>query len=492
MQNLAKDFRDRSDFFSNRSSAIFPVFFSSIKNDFLLIFLNYWTIKNNISQDSLSLTLRIYDSSGKLHVREVVDINATHNQISIRNYISETKFKGMVEAEIISTSNLKFTFPAILGAYQTGELFSVVHSAGRIKNSDEPQLPAVSEESNWSCKFQKGITPFFHIFNGPRILEEDTEISVRNSNGEILDTKKLKTKGFSPFQSEIYFANKIFDNKYMSGENFITVKCNHNSIFPRMVVGNYFENINHMEVTHSFPVIKNIDHCPIPKDKDSSTTFINCYTAEGITLDCRIFPTNCEGEFTSKVYSQRFSDKKLKLKNNHDELENREIKRLKNLSLRNDEKFIAFHLFGKAVPSRINTSFRYKVKAVNSDFSTDIATGAKSTVYPPKYRHWGHGLIGKGYKCVILIRNNMHLITQTEDTNAKLKIFFSNFKKETKFLIHSESAYCININSILGIDKVDEELQFFSWMLETDKANCETFWLSFRETDGIILGEHGF
>lgn len=117
-----------------------------------------------------------------------MDINATHNQISIRNYISETKFKGMVEAEIISTSNLKFTFPAILGAYQTGELFSVVHSAGRIKIATSLSSLLYRKNQIGHVNFKRHNT-FFHIFNGPRILEEDTEISVRNSNGEILDTK---------------------------------------------------------------------------------------------------------------------------------------------------------------------------------------------------------------------------------------------------------------------------------------------------------------
>ena len=67
-----------------------------------------------------------------------------------------------------------------------------------------------------------------------------------------------------------------------------------------------------------------------------------------------------------------------------------------NIFLSDDERFKLLYFRGK-VPSRFNSNFIYSLNKKNKLFSTDIATGAKSNVYPPKYIHWGSGIIGNGY-----------------------------------------------------------------------------------------------
>ena len=36
------------------------------------------------------------------------------------------------------------------------------------------------------------------------------------------------------------------------------------------------------------------------------------------------------------------------------------------------------------------------------------------------------------------------------------------------------------------------EIKIFTWFLHMESANSETFWLSYRESDGCILGCHGY
>ena len=49
---------------------------------------------------------------------------------------------------------------------------------------------------------------------------------------------------------------------------------------------------------------------------------------------------------------------------------------------------------GNKIPSRLNTSFIYKLKNSKNKFTADIADGARSAVIP-KIHHWGHGYLGK-------------------------------------------------------------------------------------------------
>ena len=56
---LEKDFKLRKSFFSNRASAIFPIYFLSHENDLILSWLNYWKIKNNIPSNTITINLRL-------------------------------------------------------------------------------------------------------------------------------------------------------------------------------------------------------------------------------------------------------------------------------------------------------------------------------------------------------------------------------------------------------------------------------------------------
>ena len=75
-------------------------------------------------------------------------------------------FKGIANIEFISQENFGFTFPAVTAFYSSNSNYSGVHTAGRIKNTEESKIPGRIIETNWRCKWGDGITPFFTLFNG--------------------------------------------------------------------------------------------------------------------------------------------------------------------------------------------------------------------------------------------------------------------------------------------------------------------------------------
>jgi len=451
-----------------------------------LVWLNYWTIKNGIDREKITINFRIYDTDGNLIVRTQLSELKEHNEFSVREVISDSEFFGMIEIEIISLDNLKFVFPAITGVYKSGSYFSGVHSAGRIKGSDENHSSIITEETNWECKFRDGISPFFHYIHGPKSDSSDIIVKLYSSKGDIIDTVNI-CESFNAFGSKIYFIDEVFShNNYQPG-TFAGVECDNHTVFRRMVVGNYHKKINHLEVTHSFPKQNYLDYCSV--NDNGFESFLAMYSHDKFDLKCRVFPTNCEGgNYSITTFTQKFSETKLSQKNIGNTLEVGYGK----IYLEDEVQFKLLSMKG-VVPSRFNTNFIYSVKDCVSEFSTDIATGAKSNVYPPKHNHWGLGIIGSGYDFVLMIRNNNHL-GDTIETKAKLTLFGLSQSDNFTFEIKAESSKSICLSDLLDVHRLNNFIkpQIFSWMLSTEQPYSETFWVSWRKTDGCILGCHGF
>ena len=89
-------------------------------------------------------------------------------------------------------------------------------------------------------------------------------------------------------------------------------------------------------------------------------------------------------------------------------------------------------MFGKKIPSRFNASFIYKVKDKKTEYSVDIADGARSCVTPAKTSHWGHGYIGEKYETIVLIINDNYQINNHETAEGELNIYSSNFKDKER------------------------------------------------------------
>jgi hypothetical protein len=497
IQGLKAAFDARKDYFTNRTSCVFPVMLRP-NTDLHIVYLNYWTLKNDIPKEKIIINFRIYNSSGNAVLKFSKQMENGHNQCSIRHLIKDhtncnlNNFDGMVEVEIISLHNLRFPFPGIVGIFQANKLFSAVHSAGRIKNSDEVQRISLTEETNWTCKFGTKVTPFFHYFNGPTLPQKDTiTVKLRKRNGAIIDIIELSIAHLLPFGSQIFFITDLFPLSNYEKDLFVSVCVEHNSIFPRMVVGNYFYDSDFLEVTHSFPIIEKEDYCPIqPEDKFQS--ILPAYTSPELTLSVHVFPTNYPGFFKAFEATKDFGTMSLKeraslLKINGEPFESYTF------NLKNEEQFLCLRLQGTKVPSRFNASYRYKVKDTRSIYSTDIADGADSCVYPPKYRHWGYGYLGDEYETVVLVRNNSHRPEDTQQGIGRLRVFSSLTEICIPVKIRAEASISINLSEYISgpIFEQTTSKEFISWILDMDISSCETFWIAFRKKDGAIMGDHG-
>ena len=486
-KSLQKDFELRKSFFTNRASAVFPIYFRSKQNDLILSWLNYWVIKNDISHSDLAVNIRIYDHNGILFTRTQIELQKHNNTLSVRSFVQQELFEGMIEIEIISIDNIRFTFPAIIGFYKTGSLYSCVHSAGRFKGPDEEHSVSTTEETNWGCKFSSVTTPFFHYVNGNTDAEVNLKVNLKSEEGVTISTIDVNEK-FNAFGSKVYFIDEIMPNILAKKGMFMSVECLNNNVFRRMVVGNYHKVLRHMEVTHSFPKQKSMDYCP--KNEHGAESFLALYNDPNLSLDVRVFPTNCEGKFLVKESNQGYQALAL------DDEKDSAFLRLGFGSIDLERQFRSkvLWLYGDSVPSRLNCNFMYKVKDSTSAFSTDIATGAKSSVYPPKFSHWGSGVIGNGYDFTLMIRNLNH----NRDcfvAKGTLSVYGDEFKIEHAVEISANSSSSILLSDLIGQERLDyfsDHEVIFSWFLELDQPNSETFWVSFRKEDGCIVGEHGF
>ena len=486
--SLETDFNARREWSNNRSSAIFPILFKKKDNDLIINFFNYFKYKNNIK--NIKVVFTIFDKNGNLFNKITIRNFKENNTFSVRSVIEQIFFEGMLLVEFISKENLRFPFPAISCFFKSKDLFSVVHSAGRIFNKNELNFKKKYKETNWICKFKKNISPFFHYFNGQIEKKIKLKINIHDNDGR-LKLSKFVVKKFKPFASKIFFIDEIFHLKNIKKNYFISVESYNNNIFPRMIAGNYFKKYNHIEATHTFSWQKRMDYCP-EKLKNLPVSLLNISNFHKLKIKVYNFPTNCNSDFKYNYRSQKHSELKLSALSNYNK-KNKFFS--KDILINESEKLKTIYFYGKKFPSRFNTSFIYKIKNSNSDFSTDIATGAKSIITPEKYSHWGHGILGHGYDTVIMIRNTKHDLL-CEDTEVSLNIFgFNELNKTFKFKIKKDSSQNVvigNLNKTLNNLKKSKKERIFSWFIKAKKSNLDTIWVSYNKKNSCVLGDHGF
>ncbi len=497
---LKKAFKQRREAFCLRASSIFPIYISK-NNDTFILFLNYWSLKNKINKKKLLFVLKIRNTDGHLVKNFIYEDLNLHNQISIKKILEKNKlfknnFKGTVEFELISTQNLRFPFPAITVVYKSDNLYSAVHSAGRIKNHDEDQKIEYSEESNWKIKISKDITPFFHYFNGPsKPIKKYIEVKALNKNGKLLEKKNIDVSSINNFGSRTFYIDKLFKSKKIDNSCFFSVLTEHNSIYPRLVVGNFFKKKNFHEVTHSYPVHKDLDYCKQDNINDYQST-ISGFTSDLLGLKMRSFPNYNKSDMITDIYIQKNDDNSLEKDDgrlNKRKIQNF-IKGKDEIILDDNSKFLSLCLKGKKVPNRMTISYQFYVKnkmIKDNMFSTDISDGSKSSLFPPKYTYWGHGIFEKDFDTCIFLRNKSHSPKETKKCVAKLTIFSKNFRKIFKIRIQPESIKNLVFSKLMKNTKIPKS-EFCSWIIKTDQPTCDTFWLCYNTKNGNVFGDHGF
>jgi hypothetical protein len=480
--NLKKDFSARALWVNYRSSAIFPLFLGK-SEDTVLVFQNYWQWKSNI--ENIIANIFIRNCSGKLIYSESIHIDL-HNQISIKNLLSEEIFidKGTIEIEIIGDSNLGYPFPAILCFYKSMEYISVVHSAGRILNSNESHQTNIWKESNFLTIYDDNLAPFISIFNGQNSI--DTELSIRFLKlpvKELIFEKTLPLR-LNPFGSKVFYANDFLnesEKKLINGKRFfIEFEHKNKGIFGRYVVGNYLEKRNMHFCTHSFMSIAESGDIIDSSQENPVTSFLPVFNKRPLRLKFISYPTNISSEvmFKSKESNLNEIIEKDSVNvfkyNPGNEVFEGELK---------ENKFVKFYSMDRC-PARLNISYNFSLP--NSVHPTDIATGFKGNVYPKKFNHWGSIINLPNWKVMFFIRNCSHSPQKTESGEVEFT-FFDN-KKSIKKIIHAQAETC----TTLELEMNSNFSEFLSWKCNSSVGTIEIFWVCFNEQTGAICGEHSF
>ena len=483
-KTLASAFSERPKFFSNRASTVFPIYFTNQNSDLILSFVNYWKLKDDIHP--VSCNIRVFNADGTNLRRESFEVERLNNAISLRDFVEETTFEGMVELEIVSSKNIRFVFPAITAFFKYGDFYSAVHSVGRIKNADEVKKTYQSHESNWTLKTDNGFTPFAHIFNGASQIDHPAPtIELRDSSNNIVASKELDKTLNAPYQSEMILFDKLFSKEDLAKSQHARVSVWATDVFPRLVVGNYNYDFDFLEVTHSYPVIDKQDFVPENKDLELKS-FLPMVKPSELDLKVSLFPTNCESSYKGILLKENQEPEPIELNTGYKT--GAPFQR----QMPSDSNFECITFTGDNIPSRLNANYIYEVKNSKVPCSTDIATGAKSWVYPKKFRHWGAGLIDNSWETIVVFRNFSYLGT-TEDNKGEITVYFGDDESITApITVPGNGAESISLKDIFTEQQIEKMAHnHVSWFATFEKPYIETFWVS-KTKDGHICGEHGF
>ena len=485
--------------YTNRSSCIFPILISEI-NDVNIVFLNYWRLKNNLN--SVTCNIRIYSQRGDLECVFSKKVIASHNNISIKSILGNLKgvneFLGVANVEFISEENLGFTFPGITAFYSSKDNYSAVHAAGRLKNPEESKYKGNLIETNWNCKWEKGITPFFSIFNGAcnGVLGK-INIKIKNPDQSIFLEESIDIKLANPFQNKIFFLDELlnYDINSMNSEAYVEVEIPYYDVFPRMICGNFYKAQRFLEVTHSFENQENNLDYLSPKKNDQSNLIpsINpIANVQDLDLKLIFFPTNCPGRAIGYWRSGAYN-KSLDI---HDEsfdwICGGKDSKLKSITINNADLVKALDIVEGKIPTRINTNYIYRVHNSDVSYSTDIAAGHVTQLFPPKKRSWGHGIIGAGYNSILLMTSFSHDASTRYESKGKLTIYTDEEEFVSFHNIPKEGGLKIVLNEIIK-DKIDiSKPKIVSWFYDQEqRTKLMTYWLSYT-SNGKITGDHAF
>ena len=351
-------------------------------------------------------------------------------------------------------------------------------------------MNASSIETNWTCKLDRGFTPFFHVFNGPMSREAEFDIHI-----VVKDSSQVVEKTFGAgiqhsFQSKIFYLDEIFGDELRDLENpCIEVKIPSDQVFPRMVVGNFHRPSEFLEVTHSFPKIEEKDFVSTQGSAENDLlSFMIAPQPSSLNLQLVSFPTNSSSLVSANISTTESEENSLEITEQTSTWQTGPSGEIMFYSPEKDG-MSCFEFRKGEIPSRLNANYRFSVRGSEELFSTDIATGAKSNAYPPKKTHWGHGVVSSDYETLILVRNLAHKEDDNRRNFCNLSIYSENGNVvEHQFHVNSKSYRFIKLKELV---EYNHGTRIVSWIMNCEFSNLETFWISYTD-DGRICGEHGF
>jgi hypothetical protein len=492
-ETLDKAFSDLQRNYTNRSSAVFPVY-ASAQADTRIAFMNYWKHKNKI--EDVVMNLRVYDAGGRLIARQSDKVSADSNDISIRQLLPGAPEDGMVEAEFISTANLRVPFPGINAFYLGRTGISAVHSAGRVYNSEETAGAGELRETNWSCVFQRGVSPFFFLFNGrtPRAVPQ-IRVLLRTGDCAIVGEKVLDPGIDAPFASRTFHLDELFPAIETGARVFAEVVVPVNGAFPRLIVGNYYREHDHHQVTHSFEWQTTSHFVRLPAEVQDSDPILSINPAartDELDLQMVFYPTNSPAEICGAVRRAHFGGE---LEESGEELRlvtggpgaivvrHRVPANVYGIDFRSGD-----------VPSRLNTSFEYSVRDARLPFFAEIASGGSALTVPRKFSCWGPAPMSNTLQTTLFVFNVANLAKDRGPNSAMLTLYLSGGETVSRELtLARESCIALNLGELLpNRSALGHEVRIAGWMIRFDRAvSRDTFWVA-HDRDGQVVADHCF
>jgi hypothetical protein len=478
---LAARFEERRSWSAHRASCVFPVRTGGGR-DTLAVFLDYWQLKKRLPP--VTVALRVMDPDGRIVHAERRGITAAHNEISLAGVLGT--FEGMAELEVFSERDMAFPIPAVTVFFRSGERYSAVHARGRVLNPDEEVRPTTSIETNWPCKRGPGITPFFHLFNGPRAggLGE-VPVRLMRSSTDVIAERTIRAGDCPPYWSRLVALDELF-GQLPDEEYFVAVPLPHAEFFPGTIAGNLHRREDVLEATHTFYWTTQPEYVEAGGEVDLPS-FVPLMMVPELDLEIVSFPTNAPAELRGSV---RRATGTGPLEETGEPLAWRtggEDARPWRHRVAAGAGFECLDLRDGAIPSRLNATYEYTVRGTTSPYSTATAWGAYAHLYPPRRSHWGHGLVARDLETAVLVRNVSHRGAGREARCAFTLHRASGAPVSREVVVGPQSAACVRLSELMPRGN---EVESVSWLVRSDNPDLDTYWVSFGPR--TICGDHGF
>jgi hypothetical protein len=493
-----------------KSSAIFFVIIDKFINT-KISFLNYWKIKNFNQDVSCQMTLR--NQSGDKVLRKFFKIIANTYQISLNNILDKkiikNGFKGSIEIEIHSSSDLKYSFPAIDAIYETLDGISLVHSNQRIFENfqDIKNNESINKtQTGFDIYLDDEKESFITAINGPVLVNnKELNIDFFNFKGDKL-REKIKYKKINPYQS-FFIELKNFKKlkKFLNNQRgFCKFNLPTENIFNRILAGTISRNKKKITTTHSYY------DCSDSKDyiqtKNINKKEYQCYLPfnliEGLDLEIVIYPifSRTNINIALETYDSDFKRRTIKsdlikIKKNFKDPKIINLSKIinqKNIKNYNNVYCLNIVSNNNKLPSRLTFGFNYKKNSMGSNISESMIVNHGKDIKGRGF-YWGPAFCSKKIKTIIALSSVSKNKDEVMNEPKLIKMNLYGHKKlilSKKFYIKSPQALNLDIKKFLKSKKIsNNEALWFT--LETDEKNiiCKHLHLS---KNGHVSADHSF
>ena len=502
-----------------RSSAIFPVLnLPGIHSRILLM--GYWMLKRNIPEILGVVNLRT--EKGELLGRQSFTIREPKtlrielsDQLVAAGLSPDIEFRGSLEVEFFSTTNLVFPFPAVVINYY-GEAFStVVHTTQRVYN-DFDDMKRNSQtavpESGFNIYADEEREPFLALINGPEKKEEGSlKLEFYNNEHEVLRLE-LPLGPMAPYETRFVFPAQECDLKgFLKGK--VGAGKAHfklNWIFPRLLVGNIHHRFPALTVTHTYyDTSKAASESDYWKDSPPewfpASLMVPCLLTRDHYTNVYFYPIYSPSEFILNVefYDEEGAflggkQEALRLITPQEDFHVIPLKKLaQELNITANKplgaRINALTVEGKRLPARIKLGLDIGTASLETpcNICTNLQPFNPAMEEKPRTFRWGPVLTDQSSPMLWIMNSSTHVhYTRPSDVDIT---FYREKDNETvlrKFTLAPHGFRVLNPNE-------DPELQRFfdgqiGWFTLISTNPYTTTYYFAENKSGLIGGDHGF